>query len=262
VVFGKFTDAVSDLSETLRRVFQNPRAHAVDTGLILPQARGVAPLVVEARLPAYELSASPRAVSPGIQAVLKDVDTAFEGRLQAEEGWTQWAAGAKVCEMPTFEAGSRRRVDVPPLPRRAACRQAEPERFRASSRTHREGFALPAVRGGSPELSGAVVRGGLDLLWGIPVAIQGQDVQTLPKAQWMRYSLQLVKSTGENIRNLEVLGLFRIPSRGVRGMRHDAKTGRLFLELSREASGAARKPFILAQRRDDRTLVSCFLEEG
>lgn len=85
---------------------------------------------------------------------------------------------------------------------------------------------------------------------------------TLPRAQWMRYSLQLVKATGDNIRNLELLGLYRIPSRGVVGMSHDAKTGRLLLALNREAVGASRQPFLLARRRDDRTLVSCLLEEG
>ena len=100
------------------------------------------------------------------------------------------------------------------------------------------------------------------MVMSLPIAIQGQDVQNIPKVQWMRYSLQLVKATGENIRNLDVLGLYKIPSRGVASMRHDAKTGRLLLELSREAAGASRLPFLLARRKDDRTLVSCFLEEG
>jgi hypothetical protein len=186
----------------------------------------------------------------------------FQGRIQAEEAWSRWADGATILEMPVFLIGGQRRVEVPPLPRRPDCRRIEVERFRTSGRSHQEIFCRPAVRGGSPELAGAVVRGGLELAMSFPIAIQGQDVQTLPKAQWMRYSLQLVKSTGENIRNLEVLGLYRIPSRGVGGMRHDARSGRLMLELGREAAGASRLPLILARRRDDRTLVSCFLEEG
>jgi len=164
--------------------------------------------------------------------------------------------------MTRFSIGAHRRVEVPPLPRRPRCGRMEPEAFRTVSRGYREGLASPAVRGGSPELAQAVVRGGLEVAMSLPIAIQGQDVQELPRVQWMRYSLQLVKATGENIRNLDVLGLYRIPSKGVASMRHDAKTGRLLLELDREAAGASRLPFLLARRKDDRTLVSCFLEEG
>lgn len=262
MVFGRFTDAVSDLSETLRRVFRDPPSHALDTGLKTPRSRGAATLAVEGRRPDYEPHAVSVPVPVMIRSTLVQVETVLQGRIQAEEGWSQWAQGAKVLEMPVFQSGGQRRVEVPPLPRRPLCRRIESERFRTSCRSYREAFNRPAVRGGSPELASAVGKGGLDHVLSFPIAIQGRDVQTLPKAQWMRYSLQLVKSTGENIRNLEVLGLYWVPSRGVGGMRHDAKSGRLLLELSREAAGAARSPLLLARRRDDRTLVSCFLEEG
>lgn len=262
MVFGKITEAVSDLKETLRRVFRDPPSHAVDATFRSLRSQDVPRLAAAPIAPTFRLNAHPAMAGIEIQAILTDVPMGFPGRLQAENGWASWAAGAKVCEMPVFGNGGQRRVEVPPLPRRPPCHRVESEVFRTSSRSFRETFGRPAVRGGSPELEVPRVQGGLDLVLGIPIAIQGQDVQTLPKAQWMRYSLQLIKATGENIRNLEVLGLYRIPSRGVASMRHDAKTGRLLLELNREAAGVARQPFLLARRRDDRTLVSCFLEEG
>ena len=77
----------------------------------------------------------------------------------------------------------------------------------------------------------------------------------------MRYSLQLVRGTGENVRNLEVLGLFQIPSKGVVDLRHDPRQGRLLIQLESSAIKAPRAPFILARRRDDGALVSCFVED-
>jgi len=262
MVFGKFTDAVSDLKETLRRVFQDPPSHALDPGRLTARSEGMPTLRVRPLLPAYRLTVAPVVAPLGLCPTLAQEPMAFLGRIQTEEGWAQWLAGAKVCEMTPFSIGEHRRVEVPPLPRRPDCRRVEPETFRTGTRNYREVLGRPVVRGGSPELGAALVRGGLDMALSLPIAIQGQDVQSIPKVQWMRYSLQLVKATGENIRNLDVLGLYRIPSRGVASMRHDAKTGRLLLELGREAAGASRLPFLLARRKDDRTLVSCFLEEG
>jgi hypothetical protein len=77
----------------------------------------------------------------------------------------------------------------------------------------------------------------------------------------MRYSLQLVRGTGENVRNLEVLGLFRLPRKGVADLRHDPRLGRLLVRLLPLAVRAERAPFILARRKDDGALVSCFVED-
>jgi hypothetical protein len=96
----------------------------------------------------------------------------------------------------------------------------------------------------------------------LPVAIQGEDIQRLPKGLWMRYSLQMVRSTGENVRNLEVLGLFSLPRKGVVDLRHDARRGRILVRLESEAVKAPRVPFILARRKDDGALLSCYLEES
>lgn len=262
MVFGKFTEAVSDLTETLRRVFQDPPSHALDPGRLRAPSEGVSMLGAQVLLPGFQFAVEPVVAPLDLGSSAFQEPVVFLRRVQSEEGWTQWVAGARICEMARFGVGGHRRLEVPPLPRRPQCGRLEPEAFRTGSRGYREGLGRPAVRGGSPELASAVVRGGLEMAMALPIAIQGQDVQELPKVQWMRYSLQLVKATGENIRNLEVLGLYRIPSKGVASMRHDAKTGRLMLELSREAAGASRSPFLLARRKDDRTLVSCFLEEG
>ena len=57
---------------------------------------------------------------------------------------------------------------------------------------------------------------GLEQVLALPVAVTGEDMAKVSKTLWMRYTLQLVRATGENIRNLDVLGLYRIPGQGTR----------------------------------------------
>ena len=261
-MFGRLSNAVSDFTETLRQVFQNPTTHYFDPALAPARSRGMVPLTAVTTTPDFSLCPVTQTLALALPAQSMHLPTAFEGRLQAEDGWNHWATGAVVCQMPVFGAQITKQLGIPALPRRAACFRQEPATFRTATRNLSAEFQPPAVRGGSPDLGTAVTHRALEMALGLPIAFAGQDVQSLPKPLWMRYSLQLVKSTGDNIRNLEVLGLYRIPAKGVAGMRHDAKSGNLMLELTPEAGQAARLPFLLARRKDDRSLVSCFLEEG
>jgi len=72
----------------------------------------------------------------------------------------------------------------------------------------------------------------------------------------------VVRATGENIRNLDVIGLYRIPVVGTRQLNHDPATGRLLVTLGPEANGAKRALFILARRKTDASIVFCFVEEA
>jgi hypothetical protein len=101
----------------------------------------------------------------------------------------------------------------------------------------------------------------LDTILSLPIPLRAEDIQRLPKGLWMRYSLQLVRGTGENVRNLEVLGLFRIPRKGVTDLRHEPGLSRILIRLEAAAVRAPRAPFILARRKDDGSLLSCFVEE-
>jgi hypothetical protein len=130
------------------------------------------------------------------------------------------------------------------------------------SRSGWAAFPPPGARRWVPELAAPRTFRGLDRVLELPVAVTGEDLGKVSKALWMRYTLQLVRATGENIRNLEVIGLYRIPVKGTRQLHHDPATGRLLVTLGPEASGAARAPFILARRRNDASIVFCFVEEA
>jgi hypothetical protein len=186
---------------------------------------------------------------------------AFEARLYREDAWTAWAAGAKVCEMAVFRAGNCGRMAVPPLPRNVPVRRLVLPTFQVASRWIRESISIPPIHGVRSAFLTPKVSRNLDSVLGLPIAISGEDFQTLPKALNMRYTFQLVKATGQNIRNLDVLGVFPVPVKGVASLRHDPRTGRILVSLNEQAVGAKRGRFILARKKDDRSYVSCFVED-
>lgn len=260
MVMGRLKGAMSDVAETLRRVFSDPPCHRLDPAFNTFEVRSLEPFESRAQVPDVLCRAVLVSADLGLAAGLGSEPVTFQARVQADSGFTQWAAGVPVCEMEVFGAASGVRSAIPPLPRRAQVRSLLPESFRTRSMGGLQALARPRSLQANPALEGPRVFRDLELALGLPMTVPGEDPQQLPKPIWMRYTLQIVKATGENIRNLDVLGIYRIPSRGVVSLRHDARTGRLVIQLSAAATGARRAPFILARRKDDRAIVSCYLE--
>ncbi len=258
---GRFRDVMSDMAETIRRAFTDPPSRDVDLRVPAPAARGTEPLATRAEVPDFRL----RAVTGAVPALTPIPPTAvgfrWTAEVRGEAGWGTWAAGAQVCVLPLFEGGMAARIQVPPLPRRPRVREGAPEGFRTRSRPGLD--PLPGARCLAAPCALGAPRSfrALELALALPLAFVGEDVQKLPKAIWMRYTLKLVRETGENIRNLEVLGLYRIPTRGTRQINHQAATGRLLVTLGPESVGAPRAPFVLARRKDDESIVCCFVED-
>jgi len=261
MVFGRFKHAVSDVAETIRRAFQDPPCRQVPTRFLCPGTAFLRPLEASSSTLAYRFE--PRILLPELafRRALQSAPMTFEAKLCREDAWGAWAAGAKVVAMPVFQAGACNRLTVPPLPRTVPARGLPLPPFRSSCRSLREAFASPAVRSLSPRFPPPSVRRELEMVFGMPLAIPGEDFQKLPRALNMRYSFQLVKATGENIRNLDVLGVFPVPVKGVLALRHDPGTGRILVNLGPEAIGQPRGRFLLARKKDDHTFVSCFVEE-
>jgi len=253
MVFGRFKDAVSDVTETIRQAFRDPGCRMVDPVLSRPESKAV-PLD-------YGFRPAILAQELAFQPSLQSEPTEFAAALREENAWAAWTTGARVCEMKLFSVGVCSRVAVPPLPRSLPARRVELPVFKCASRACREPIPMPGQRSLSPRLVPPRVRRDLDAVLGLPIAISGEDFLKLPRALNMRFTFQLVKATGENIRNLDVLGVYPVPVKGVAALRHDPRTGRILVNLTQEAVGAARGRFILARRKDDHSFVSCFVEE-
>lgn len=261
MVLGRFRDAVSDAAETLRRVFVDPPCHGLDLGhfavvtgrVEVPEAMAREGQLLQA--PAVGGAALQMAPTEGRMPLLDQV------RLVAETGWAQWSSGATVVTVPALAADGCRRETIPPLPRKVG------------ARTERLGFGVPGVRSEAvrlasprsgqarPELPRPRVREDLAGMRARPVAVRGELPEAMGAAWTMRQVLHLVRQSGENARNLELLGCFPVPRDGLLGLAHDAREGCLWVQLGPAAARSPRQRLILARRKDDRTLVSCVMEE-
>jgi hypothetical protein len=253
--------AMSDMAETIRRAFRDPPALAVDLRLRAPGFRAVPLPGTRALAPEFRLKLAVGAVPALAAGAVQAVGFHWEAPLREEEGWGQWAAGAQICVLPLFQAEKCSRLEVPPLPRRPRVREEAPEAFRTRTRPGMEPMPMPRSASQDCALPAPRSFRALEHAMALPVAFTGEDIGKLSKALWMRYTLKLVRETGENIRNLEVLGLYRIPTRGTRQINHQAATGRLLVSLGPEAASAPRAPFVLARKKDDDAIVCCFVEE-
>ena len=262
MINGRLREAMSDMAETIRRVFQAPPTTPVSMA-IQPPACAAIPLLEPVSLqPSFGFRPALRTASLFACVPPVTAPMLLTATVQGEPGWGAWSAGATVCQLPMFRAERCQRLLVPPLPRRASTRRASLEALTTRSRSGWSVSPRPPVRAFRPQLADPRAHAALDQVLALPVAVTGEDLKKVPRGLWMRYTLQLVRSTGQNIRNLEVLGLYHIPSKGTRQVRHDPATGRLLVNLGPEAVGAKRAPFILARQKDDHSVVCCFVEES
>ena len=261
-MFGRVKDAMADATETLRRAFAGLKVSELSPEPFHLNAGGMLALAADPRAGLEP----PVATCTGMRLLREAVQgralPPFHAELQAETGWARWGAEAEVIRMTALKGGQAARVAVPPLPRRAVVLGRVDPPARPLSRRFSEPLPQPSTRRMDPGLPYRAAEAGLEAMLSLAVPIRGENIQHLPKGLWMRYSLQLVRGTGENVRNLEVLGLFRIPRKGVADLRHDPSQGRILVRLDSSAIRAPRVPFILARRKDDGSLLSCFVEES
>jgi hypothetical protein len=260
-MFGKMKDAMADAAETLRRAFAGLKVVEVAPEPFLPRSQSSVVLGVECRAGLEPPVTACREMRLLREAVEGRALQPFHAVLQAESGWARWGAEAEVVRMTPLAGGQAARVAVPPLPRKAQVLGRVEPPSRPAMRRLSEPLMPPPIRRMDPGLSQVSTGSGLETMLSLEVPIRAENIQHLPKGLWMRYSLQLVRGTGENVRNLEVLGLFRIPRKGVTDLRHDPSLGRILVRLETSAVRAPRAPFILARRKDDGSLLNCFVED-
>lgn len=262
MMFSRIGDAMKDVAETLRRVYRDPPAREVSLRFTAHPRPPFALLAAPVRsgldpfLPVLGIQGLQPAVAIGVE------DTTLKTSLRGEDAWASWAAGAKVAVMPVFRSQGTGRLEVPALPRKPRVGAIAAERFPVRIRTAFEGLLQPRYRSAEIRLAPPAARRAVELVFGLPLAITGEDLRTAPKPVQMRCSLQIVKATGENVRNLDLLGRYLIPKKGVRELQHDAASGRLLLQLGPEAAGSGQTVLLLARRKDDRSLLTCTSEES
>lgn len=259
-MFRRVREAMTDVAETLRRTFHGVAVREEDPRFPAPGLGAFEGLSVQAKPGLQALSVPVKADGWRLESRRRVADMAFHANQKAEAGWEAWAPGSQALHVPLFAAGKAGRLEVPALPRRASSLRAMAESFRVSLRNYREPLRSPGTR--QTQLKGTAPNTHKDLARVLrrPFSFLGQSFSSLPRALQMRYTVQLVKATGENIRDLEVVGLFRVPRRGLGALRLDPRTGGLLASLTLEAVGTPKDLLLLAKRKADQALLPCFLE--
>jgi hypothetical protein len=90
----------------------------------------------------------------------------------------------------------------------------------------------------------------------IPIPIKSEGIASISKARWMRYTLRLVKETGENVKNLEIIGLYKIPKQGVKKISHNASDGTIHIQVGVESINCNCCVLVLAKRKKDNSMFS------
>jgi hypothetical protein len=261
VAFGRIRDAVSDVAETLRRAYTSPVCGKVSIDFLIPGSESVPSLVATSCSCDYRASAIVASVPVLTSKVLQTGPVSLVATVHAEDAWEEWGSEAKVCATDLFRVENCGRMEVPPLPRRPKAYRPDWNIPEAFGRVSPCGIGPSKGQSVQPRFTSPRIFQGLSVILNLPVSIQGEDWQSINKALWMRYTFQFVKGTGENIRNVEILGLFRVPTKGVVELRHDQQNNRLLVKLDSSAYSSPKHLFILARRKADRCLVSCYLEE-
>lgn len=259
-MFKRVQEAVADVKETLRRAFHGVPVHGGNVSLGTPGVGG-AVLMAPPLTQSWEaLGAKPGAEAWALATRSQGAALNLNAVLRLEDGWARWEADSRAVGAPLFQTGRAARMEVPALPRQARTCKMALERFRIAVRQHRDPLRTPGTRREDPRLAAPGCRRSLAHALRRPLAVEGKLLAAFPRPLQMRFTIQLVKGTGENIRDLDVLGLFPVPKRGVRQMRLDPRTGRLLVSLSEEAADAPQGMMVMARRKSDQAVLSCFVE--
>lgn len=259
-MFRRLQDAVSDVAETLRRTFGGVKVRARDPRFLVSGLSGFEAMKVDVQSGLEFLCAPTGTHGWRLEAAIQTPDMTFQARLEKETGWEAWESGSHAVLVPLFWPGKAAKLEVPALPRRASSQRRMVEPFKLSLRNYREPLRSPGTRQAEVRTPTPASHRDLARVLRRPFSFLGQTFTSLPRALQMRYTVQLVKSTGENIRDLEVVGLFRVPRKGLGGLRLDPRNGGLQATLTAEAVGAPKDLLLLAKRKADQALLPCFLE--
>ncbi len=147
MVGNRLRGAMSDMAETIRRVFQAPPSVAVPLLVPRPASGRIPALAASILAPGYRFEAQPRQEPALPAASVLAEPLAWTAAVQDEPGWETWAAGATVCQLPLFGVEKCQRLLVPALPRKAAVQRLPREPFAARACSGWAALGTPVGRG-------------------------------------------------------------------------------------------------------------------
>lgn len=258
-MLGRIKDTVEDVAETIKRAFVGPAVHSapqffietpVSNAMSLPVASTlVAPLTISANISVASLLLSAPVSNADVQfrpRVLLETGEAFKANAKLVSIPLAWSGVVKSAEIPRMNAPAVRGVDDSYSVFKTEF-YVLPQFSLKLEKTYKLNTSM-----NTPRCFASV-----ETALSRPIGIQSENVEKISKALLMRYTIQLVKETRENIRNLEIIGLYSIPKKGVRAIKRDASAGLLRILVGPEAQNSEYNKLMLARKKSDSTIVSC-----
>jgi hypothetical protein len=257
---------VEDVAETIKRFFVGPKVHSASdlffSGLSFKTLPWPTTTVKEASmLHAPTISAMPPfASAPTCVANLRfesrtiaETGGAFETNAKLIEASFVWTGAVKSAEIQKVNAPGITKVDSPHylFPTKEHVFLIEPLKVK------QDGVYKLNTYLGTTGCYRSVERALL-----IPIKIKSENLEKLSKALWMRYTMMLVKESGENVKNIEMVGIYRVPKNGVKTFKLDPSTGSLLIVVGADALQSPFRKIIIARRKNNSTLVSCAIDEN
>ncbi|MCL1893458.1 MAG: hypothetical protein FWG02_04370 [Holophagaceae bacterium] len=262
-MLGRIRDTVGDVAETIKRVFKGPKVHSAK-GLFFrdPEYKTVSWLTAETKgdvlisqpsTVQQSLLVSVSAINPDMKFVAKSfVETGEVFRAEASlvSVALAWSGIVTSADIPGLNSPQMKRVDE----------------YFTTFKT--KSFGLPPfdIKHGktyklATRISVPACYRSLERAMLVPILLRSEDLEGVSKSLMMRYNLRLVKETGENIKNLEIIGLYQIPKKGLRSVKHDTTTGLLKIIVGPEAQNSPYCNVVVARKKSNSAIVSCRVDE-
>jgi hypothetical protein len=189
----------------------------------------------------------------------------FEARALTEAGEV-FKADAKMMKVSFVWAGAVKSAEVEKINSPSAA-GADASNYLFQTRAHAITVNPPIMKEGgvyriNANLGVTDCYRSVAVALAVPIKIKSENLEKLPKALWMRYMLMLVKESGENVKNLEMIGLYQVPKKGVKTLKHDHSNGSLHIVVGSEALTSPYRKILTARRKDNSALVSCTIDEA
>lgn len=265
-MLGRIKDAVEDVAETIKRAFSGPKVHSASSFFIRePESKTVTWLMADAKVAGLLSTPDIVPLPLFVSASTNSHNMKFVTQSFSETGEV-FKADAVLVSISLVWSGVVVSADIPGM-NSPAMKRLEETYAVIPPKPHAIPQAQIGIKYGKtysintqmkePECYKSLERALL-----VPIHVKSEDLEGISRALLMRYGLQLVKETGENIKNLEIIGLYKIPKKGLKSVKHDAASGTLKIIAGADAQNSQNCIVLVARKKSNSAIVSCMLDDS
>ncbi|MDR2560454.1 MAG: hypothetical protein LBC63_01595 [Holophagales bacterium] len=258
----RIKNAAGDIAETTVRAFVGPKVYRASqcfleepniTSMEQPSASvSTATLLSQPEAHSAVLLALPVATATNIKfdtRSLNGMGEPFSASTASLGTALSWPCAARSADIPKIDSPSANTIDPSTFGFQTGTRGiAEFEILAGEAHRCTAFFAAPSCVAS------------IERAFMAPISVKSKDLASVPKSIWMRYTMHLVKETGENVKNLQIIGLYLIPKNGVKSMAHSASDGSIQIRVGAEAANSEQCTLVVARKKSDNAIISYIMD--